>query len=65
MKTHKGVDVQIQIFLTLALVGGDGTASSPSLFIPNTHWIGGWGRPRVGPDNKEKLTFLILSGLKL
>jgi hypothetical protein len=36
MKTYGGVDVQIHIFLTLALVGGEWSASRPG-----TNWIGG------------------------
>jgi hypothetical protein len=31
MKTHGGVDVQIRVFLTLALVGGEWSASGPRL----------------------------------
>jgi hypothetical protein len=61
MKTYGGVDVQIQIhvLLTLALVGGEWSASRPGSFTlgkrtPDTHWIGGWVGPRAGLDGTEK-----------
>jgi hypothetical protein len=34
MKTYGGVDVQIHIFLTSALVGGEWSASRPGRFTP-------------------------------
>jgi hypothetical protein len=34
MKEYGGVDVYIYIFLTLALVGGEWSASRPGRFIP-------------------------------
>jgi hypothetical protein len=42
-------------FLTLALDGGEWSASHPSHFTPRetapgTHWIGGWVGPRAGLD---------------
>jgi hypothetical protein len=40
MKTYGGVDVQINIFLTSALVGA-----------PGTHCIGGWVNPRASLDD--------------
>jgi hypothetical protein len=46
--------------LTLALGGGEWSASSPSHFTsreraPGTHWIGGWVGPRAILDSgKEK-----------
>jgi hypothetical protein len=50
MKVYEGVDVQMQVFLTSALVGGEWTASRPHRFNPgervsDTHCIGSW----VGP----------------
>jgi hypothetical protein len=59
MKTYGGVDVQIHIFLTLALVGGEWSASHLSQFTPveiatGTHWIGGWVGPRTGLDDVER-----------
>jgi hypothetical protein len=51
MKAYWGVDVQINIFLTSVLVGGEWSASRPSSFIPRkrtprTHWIGKLGEPQ-------------------
>jgi hypothetical protein len=58
MKTHRGVDVEIHVFLTSVLVGGEWLASRPSCFTsgegaPGTHWIGGWVGPRSGLDTVE------------
>jgi hypothetical protein len=41
MKVNGGVDTQIHIFLTLALVGGERWDSHPCHFTPGTHWMGG------------------------
>jgi hypothetical protein len=70
MRTYGGVDVWSRIFLTSALVGGEWSASRPGCFIPGerapgTHWIGGWGGPRVSLDDLEKRKFLTLPGLEL
>jgi hypothetical protein len=51
MKAYVGVDVQISIFLTSALVGGEWSASCPSHLTPGeraptTHWIGRLGGPQ-------------------
>jgi hypothetical protein len=64
-----GVDVQIHIFLTSALVG-QWSASRPCRFtpgerIPGTHWIGGRVDLRAGLDDMEKKTFVTLQGLEL
>jgi hypothetical protein len=53
MKAYGGVDVQIHIFLTSALAGGQWSASRPGRFTlgetyPGTLWIGGWVDPRAG-----------------
>jgi hypothetical protein len=53
MKAYGGVDVYIHIFLTLALVGGERSASRPGRFTPGetapcTYWIGVWAGPRTG-----------------
>jgi hypothetical protein len=69
MKAHGGVDVQIRIFLTSALVGGEWSASRPACFTsgeraPGTHWIGGWVGPRRSGQRAER-KFLILPGLEL
>jgi hypothetical protein len=34
MKTYEGVKVQIHLFLTLALTGGEWSASRPGRFTP-------------------------------
>jgi hypothetical protein len=70
MKTYGGFDVQIHVFLTSALVGGEWSDSRPCRFppekrAPGTHWIGGWVGPRTGPDDVEKRKFLTLPGLEL
>jgi hypothetical protein len=55
---YGGMDVEIHVFLTLALVGGEWLASCPGRFItagkePRTFWIGGWLGPRTGLDTVE------------
>jgi hypothetical protein len=67
MKAYGGVDVQIHIFLTLALVGGEWSASRPCRYTsgewaPGTIGLVG---PRAGLDNVEKRKFLILLELEL
>jgi hypothetical protein len=47
-------------FFTLALVGGEWSASRPGRFTPGeiapgTYWIGGWVGPRTGLDDMEKI----------
>jgi hypothetical protein len=59
MKAYVGVDVQIYIFLTSALDGGESSASRPGRFTPGeiapgTHWIGSWVDPRTGLEDVEK-----------
>jgi hypothetical protein len=66
MKTY----VQIHVFLTSALVGGEWSASCSSLFtpgekVPGTHWKGGWLGPRAGLDDLEKRKSLTLLGFEL
>jgi hypothetical protein len=56
------VDVEIHIFLTSALLGGEWSTSPPP---PHTHWIGDWVGPRASLDVVEKRKFLTLPGLKL
>jgi hypothetical protein len=70
MKVYGGVDVQIHIFLTLALVGGEWSASCPSRFtpretFPGTQWIRGWVGLRAGLEDVEKRQFLPLPGIEL
>jgi hypothetical protein len=69
MKAYGGVDVEIHIFLTSALAGGECSASRPGRFTPGerapgTHWMGGWVDPRAGLDDVEKRKFLTLPGLE-
>jgi hypothetical protein len=59
MKAYGGVDVQIHIFLTSALVGGEWSTSRPGRFTPGKEppvpiVIGGWVDPRAGLDDLEK-----------
>jgi hypothetical protein len=70
MKAYGGVDVQIHIVLTSALVGGEWSASRPCCFTPgerarSTHWIGDWVDRRAGLDDVEKRKFLTLPRLEL
>jgi hypothetical protein len=70
MKACGQVDLQIHIFLTSPLVGGEWSASRTGRFIPGervpgTHWIGGWVDSRTGLDDVEKRKFLTLPGLEL
>jgi hypothetical protein len=51
MNAHRAADVQIHIFLSSALVGGEWSASCPVRFTPeerasDAHWIGGWVDPQ-------------------
>jgi hypothetical protein len=59
MKACRGVDLQIQVFLTPALVGGDLSASRLSHFtprerVPGLHWIGRWMGLGASLDDMEK-----------
>jgi hypothetical protein len=67
MKAYVGVNVQIHIFLTSALVRGEWSASRPGRFTPeplyplDRRWVG----PRAGLDDVEKRKILLQTGLKL
>jgi hypothetical protein len=61
MKAYGGVDVQIHVFLTSALVGGEWSASALTV-LPRK---GGWVGPRTGLDDVEKIKFLTIPGLEL
>jgi hypothetical protein len=70
MKTYGGMDAEIYVFLTSALVGGECSASHPSSFtprerVPSTHWIGSWAVSRASLEDVEMRKFLTLSGLEL
>jgi hypothetical protein len=66
MKTYWGVRVYLHAFLTLALDGGEWSASRHGRFTPGerahgTHWIGGWVGPTAGLDAVAKRKILSLS----
>jgi hypothetical protein len=70
MNSYGGVDVQIHIFLTSALIGGEWSASRPGRFTPRKrapgiNWIGGWVGTRTGLNDVEKTKFLLSPGLEL
>jgi hypothetical protein len=70
MKTYGGVDVEIHVFFTSALFGGEWSASQPGRFTsgeraPVIHWIGGWVGSRTGLDVVEERKFLPPPGLEL
>jgi hypothetical protein len=57
-------------FLTLAVAGGELSASRPGNFTLDerarvTHRIGGWVDPRTGLEDVGNRKFLALSGLEL
>jgi hypothetical protein len=67
MKAYGGVDVQIHIFLTSALAGGEWSASRPGRLIPGerapgTHWIG-WVDPRSRPGRHGEEKILDSTGM--
>jgi hypothetical protein len=69
MKVCGGVDVQIRVFLTPALDGGELSASRPGRFTPDegapgTHCIGGWVGPRADLDAVEYRRVLPLPGIE-
>jgi hypothetical protein len=69
MKAYGGVDVQIHIFFTSALAGGEWSPSrlgrfTPEERAPGTHWIGGWVDPSAGLDDVEKRKFFALLELR-
>jgi hypothetical protein len=69
MKVYRRVYIQIYVYLTLAPIVGEWSASCPGRFTHGeravgTHWIGGWMGPRAGLDD-EKRKFLILPELEV
>jgi hypothetical protein len=61
MKMSGWVEVQLHVFLILALDGSERSASHPNHFTPiertpSTQWIGGWVGPRasLGTQAKKK-----------
>jgi hypothetical protein len=70
MKTYGGVDVWIQVFLTLALVEDESLVSRPGRLIsgknpPLFHWIGCCMGPGAVLDAVKKINFLTVTGFKL
>jgi hypothetical protein len=68
--SYARVDVQIHVFLTSALFGGEWSASCPCRFAsgeraPGTHWLGGRFGPGMALDDIEMWKFLTLPGLEL
>jgi hypothetical protein len=66
----KGVDVQIHVSLTSALVGDEWSASLPGRFtpierVPDTHWIGSWMGRRSDLYHVKKENLFPLSGLEI
>jgi hypothetical protein len=62
--------IEIQIFLTLTLVGGEWSASSSGRFTPRervqgTHEVGSWVDPRADLEDMETFKFFNLPGLEL
>jgi hypothetical protein len=69
MKTYRGLDVLIHVFLTSALAGGEWSASRPGRLTqeegaPGAHRIGGWVGSRACLDAVEGSKILPLAGLK-
>jgi hypothetical protein len=65
MKAYGGVDVEIHVSLTSALVEDESSASRSGRVTPRTHWIGDWVGLRAGLGDVEKRKFLTLPGLEL
>jgi hypothetical protein len=65
MKTCEGVVVEIHVFFTSALVGGECSASRPTRFTleetsPCSHWLGGGAGPRAGLEGGDNRKILFL-----
>jgi hypothetical protein len=59
MKKYREMDVQIHVFFTSTLVGGEWSVSHtchspPREKAPSTHWIGAWVDLRAGTDDMKK-----------
>jgi hypothetical protein len=66
----RGEEYSFYSFITLALDGGEWSASYPAAFIPGertpgTHWAGGCMGPRAGLDTEARRKILLpLPGIK-
>jgi hypothetical protein len=63
MKAYGGVDVEIYIFLTSTLAGGEWSAFrldcvTPRERAPGTHWIGGWVGPQSWSGQHDEVKIL-------
>jgi hypothetical protein len=70
MKAYWGVEAQLHAFLTLALDGGEWSASRPRPLYPReraprTHWIRGWVGSRAGLDTGGDRNSQPLAGIEL
>jgi hypothetical protein len=70
MKAYEGMYVEIHVFLTSALVGGEGSASRPGRFtpgerVPRVLWKEVWVGPKGGLGDTDKRKFLNEPGLEL
>jgi hypothetical protein len=65
MKTYRGVDEYIHIFLSSAVVGGEWSASYPGRLTTGTHWIGSCVGLRAFLEVVEGRKILPQPGLEL
>jgi hypothetical protein len=52
------MELQLHVFLTLAVDGGERSASSPDCIIPHTHWIGGWVGLGAGMNTPKTVMYI-------
>jgi hypothetical protein len=67
---YGGVEVEIHLFFTSAIVGGEWLASRPGRFTTgerarDTHWVGDLVGSRAGLDVVKGRNILSIAGLKL
>jgi hypothetical protein len=70
MKAYGVIDVQMHIFLTSALVGGEWSASRPGRFTseeraPGTHWVGRHRSPLPQDSEHKGLKCEVLDRIEL
>jgi hypothetical protein len=69
MKTYGGIDVQIHVLLTSALIADEKSVSRSGRFTlekeTGTYLIGGWVGRRTGLNNVERSKILLLEELEL
>jgi len=61
-----GAEIYLHAFLTLALDGGEWSASCPRCFTPSNHWVGEWVGPSASLDVmvRRKIPSLPLPGIE-